>query len=149
MSRNKKNTLTIKEQRFIEYWDGNPTETARKAGYAAPHQRGYELIRRPKVKEKIQKREENERCVHVADRMRRQEFWTQVMEDEEKKMPDRLRASEYLARSEADFIERHQHTGKDGGPIEVSSDTEVATKLSSILEAVRQRMQNEDGSGDS
>jgi hypothetical protein len=35
-------------------------------------------------------------------------------------MRNRLKASENLAKSEADFVERREHTGKDGGPLDAS-----------------------------
>jgi len=118
MSNGKENKFSYKERRFVEYFDGNPTEAARKAGYKTPDRRGWELIRREKIQKAIEQRESRERSPHIADRKRRQEFWTQVMEDENQQMKDRLKASEYLGRSAADFVERREHTGPDGGPIE-------------------------------
>ena len=110
----KSDKLTGKEQRFVDYYDGDQTKAARLAGYKNPDRRGYELLKRPKVAEAIRAREENERRPHIADRQRRQEFWTEVMEDKEQKMQDRLKASEYLAKSEADFVERRDLSSSDG-----------------------------------
>lgn len=120
MSNGKENTLSQKQQRFVDYYEGNYTEAARKAGYSTPDRRGYELMQMPKVQKAIKQRETKERRPHIADRKRRQEFWTQVMEDENEDMKNRLKASENLAKSEADFVERREHTGKDGGPLNAS-----------------------------
>ena len=43
---------------------------------------------------------------HVATKRERQVFWTRIMMDENEKMPDRLRASELLGKSELDFGEQ-------------------------------------------
>lgn len=58
----------------------------------------------------------------VADRIARQTFWTNVMEDETAKYTDRIRASELLGRSEGDFFER----------VTVDIDINIKNILSSI-----------------
>ena len=119
-SNGKKDKLSQRQQRFVDYYEGNCREAARKAGYKSPRRRGYELMQMPKVQEAVKQRENKERRPHIADRKRRQEFWTQVMENEDEDMRNRLKASENLAKSEADFVERREHTGKDGGPLDAS-----------------------------
>jgi phage terminase small subunit len=146
-SNGKEGILSQKQQRFVDYYEGNYTEAARKAGYRNPGSRGYELMQTPKVREAIKQREGEERRPHIASRQRRQEFWTQVMEDDQEHMKHRLKASENLAKSEADFVERREVTGKDGGPIELD-DTERASRLASLLHQVQKRV-GEDGSNDS
>lgn len=47
----------------------------------------------------------------IATRVDRQAMWTSVMEDVDADMQDRLRASELLAKSEGDFLTRHEHSG--------------------------------------
>jgi hypothetical protein len=47
----------------------------------------------------------------VAGREERQAFWTATLRDPARPMDERLRASELLARSEADFVTRVQATG--------------------------------------
>lgn len=47
----------------------------------------------------------------VANREERQAFWTAILRDESRPMSERLRASELLARSEADFITRVESKG--------------------------------------
>ncbi len=47
----------------------------------------------------------------VANREERQAFWTSILRDESRPMSERLRASELLARSEADFVTRVESKG--------------------------------------
>ena len=73
----------------------------------------------------------------IATRQRRQTFWTDVMDDTAEDMKNRLRAAELLGKSEADFTEKVEHTGKEGGPLEFTN-TERAARLATILERGRQ-----------
>ena len=47
----------------------------------------------------------------VATRLQRQKFWTETMLADKVSMGDRLRASELLGKSEADFVDKIQHSG--------------------------------------
>ena len=49
-----------------------------------------------------------------------------------------LKGAELLGKHKKLFTERHEHTGKDGAPIEFS-DHEAAAKLAAILNAARTR----------
>lgn len=54
----------------------------------------------------------------VADELRRlKDFWLDVLEDEEERMNDRLKASELYGKSIAAFVEKREVSGKDGEPI--------------------------------
>lgn len=48
----------------------------------------------------------------------RKEFWSEIMDTAEKPS-DRLKASELLGRSEADFTDTIRHGGADGAPIQI------------------------------
>jgi len=107
--------MTPRQRAFIEAYAGNATEAAIKAGYSkkTAYSIGQELLKKPEISEAIRSRESEESRGRVASRLARQEFWTEVMSDAENSMSDRLRASELLARSEADFVEKKQveHSG--------------------------------------
>ena len=45
----------------------------------------------------------------IATRDERQKFWTDVMNSSSEEMRDRLKASELLGKSEADFTENRNH----------------------------------------
>ena len=125
---------TVKQQRFIDFYDGNATEAARKAGYKHPKQSGAENLSKLYISDAIKNREQKRTKGLIATREERQEFWTKVLigEDQEPevtgydldgnavivkvppKMSDRLKASELLGRSEADFTDKKIISDPDG-----------------------------------
>ena len=129
-------SLTGKQQRFVDYYDGNASQAADKAGYSNPRQAGSENMAKPDIKKAIQARETIARHKHIWTRKERQRFWTRVASGKETqpavvgqnddgndiiidipaKMAERLKASELLARSEADFTDKVAlgALGKDG-----------------------------------
>jgi len=92
--------LTTKQKRFIEAYNGNGTQAAIKAGYSINAARSIarENLTKPHIKDANSK--------EIATREQRQELWTDIMYDEEKRMSDRLRASELLAKANGDFSEK-------------------------------------------
>ena len=106
-----------KQTKFINAYDGtNLKEAASLAGLSYGYARI--LITKPNILQEIRERSRAQNIPTIATRQRRQEFWTKVMEDQDENMRDRLRAAELLGKSEADFIERVEQTGKNGEPIE-------------------------------
>ena len=68
--------------------------------------RGLKVVyENERVKAAIAKKITELRVESVATRQKRQEFWTKTMKDSNSNMGDRLRASELLGKSEADFTE--------------------------------------------
>jgi len=116
-----KNGFSAMQQRFIELFNGNATEAARAAGYSPKNagKIGGQLLSNPRIASAIFNREKTRRAADIADREERQKFWTAVFRDEHRPMKDRLRASELLAKSEGDFIDRTEISGKDGAPLTV------------------------------
>jgi len=100
--------LTSKQQRFVDAYNGNATEAAVKAGYSqkTAYSQGERLLRKVEVSAAIKSRQDTEARECIATRQRRQEFWTEVMEDSAAEMKDRLKASELLGKSEGDFLDR-------------------------------------------
>lgn len=115
--------LTPKQKKFVELYNGNATQAAIAAGYSPKRADaiGYDLLRKTEISEAIRQREESESRERIADRQQRQFFWTSIMRGEEQEMKDRLRASELLGKSEGDFLERTELTGKDGGAVRVEA----------------------------
>lgn len=104
--------LSKKQQRFIDLYNGNGTETARQAGYAGSDKvlgiTAAKLLGNARVLAEVRHRESKEIRPKIVTRLQRQEFWTRIMSDEALSIKDRLRASELLGKSEADFSERIQ-----------------------------------------
>lgn len=111
---------------FVESYIGDEVEAARMAGYSNPSESGKRLMQDPRIQEAIIQRSKYEAAVKnaVATREDRQALWSQIMRNEdpyrkpeydnsgvpipESNIPlaSRLRASELLAKSEGDFIDR-------------------------------------------
>lgn len=102
--------MTPKQRRFIEHYTGNATKAAIAAGYSekTAYRIGAELLQKTSVKEAIQQREEQRLSEAIANREERQIFWSAIMRNAEEKTADRLKASELLAKSNGDFLERVQ-----------------------------------------
>ena len=114
-----RNELTAKQRRFVEAYDGNATQAAIAAGYSEKTAEviGHENLRKPKILAEIKAREVVRSTPLIASRAERQQFWSSVMRDKEQMMRDRLKAAELLGKSEADFVERQEITGRDGAPL--------------------------------
>jgi len=98
---------------------GNAAQAAIAAGYSkgSARQQGQRLLTNADIRAAIEKRQKKD--PDVADREERQRFWSAVMRDENADMKDRIKASEVLGKSQADFVERHEHSGPNGQPIQV------------------------------
>lgn len=112
----KRTALTAKQLRFVEVYDGNATRAARIAGYTGSDdtlaKTGFDLLRHPQVSLAIQARRAAEVSGHIATRQERQALWTSVMLSGSQEIGARLKASELLGRSQADFTEKHEVTGR-------------------------------------
>ena len=115
--RTHRKTLTTKQQRFVDLYDGNATEAARKAGYKGNENAlgvmGLKLLRNAKVKTAIQTREDKRAKPLIASREERQQFWTDGMRDTNADRKDRQKDSELLGRSEADFTDKQRYVDED------------------------------------
>ncbi len=120
--------LTTLQRRFVDAYKGNATEAAIAAGYAESGAavQGNRLLRNANIFAAIEKRAERDAKPTIANRQKRQEFWTAVMEDKKRRMVDRLKASELLAKSEGDFLERHAVSIRD----KIAGDDFDVSKLS-------------------
>jgi len=111
-----------RERKFVEFYmgkaAGNGKLAAKLAGYkGTEHSRettASRLLRKAEVRAAIEARVKSDPA--VATREDRQRFWTEVMNGKQGgkrvRMADRLKASELLGKSQADFIERHEHGGE-------------------------------------
>jgi phage terminase small subunit len=109
-------TLTERERNFIERYmgdaAGNATKAARLAGYSAKTARkqGSRLLTKGHIRAAIAQRTKDDPGVWTRED--RQRFWTAVASGASgyqlAALRDRLKASELLGKSQADFVERHQ-----------------------------------------
>lgn len=126
--------LTAKQRRFVEAYAGNGTEAARVAGYKGNDetlaQVAAENLRKPYLAEAIKSRESKVVKGLIANREERQKFWTEFMYSKQTKDSDRLKASELLARSEADFTDKLEHSGNIG--LESWTDEQLQKRLDEL-----------------
>lgn len=115
--------LSVKQRRFVEAYDGNATAAAIAAGYSPKTARlqGHKNITKDNILEAIQSRENKRMESTILTRKERQAFWSDIIRSEdEKNIMAKLKASELLAKSEGDFLDRHELTGKDGAPLDAA-----------------------------
>jgi phage terminase small subunit len=113
-----KTVLNERERKFVERFmaSGNATKAAQQAGYSkrTASQIGYHLLRKVQIQQAIVERAQSDPAVWT--RAERQRFWTDVARGAglfaKASLRDRLKASELLGKSQADFVERIEHTGK-------------------------------------
>jgi len=110
----KEHKFTVKQQRFIDFYDGNATKAARIAGYSHPKPQAARLLTNVNIFEAIKYREIRRNKSTIADRQERQEFWTKNLRDTSLDIAHRHKASELLGRSEADFTDIKRIVDKDG-----------------------------------
>ena len=120
--------LTPKQRIFVEVYCGNATDAARQAGYKNPRSQGHENLTKPDIRAALDLRDAEGREKRILTREERQRFWSDVVVGKISETPttdnegndvckpatlrDRLRASELLGKSQADFIERVKHSGE-------------------------------------
>jgi hypothetical protein len=122
--------LSQKHKLFVEAYDGNLIEAMRVAGYEGSDmylkQKGELLMEEPLIIEAIKERSKYIASLKnaIATREERQLLWTQIMKNEDPyrkeeldpngvpipegniPIPIRLKASELLGKSEADFVDK-------------------------------------------
>jgi phage terminase small subunit len=111
--------LTEKQKRFADYYieTGNATESYKRAGYSASNDNiagveSHKLLKNPKVFQYIEERNKQLESDRIASMEEVKRFWTNTMRNEESDLKDRLKASEYIAKTNAAFIEKQQITGE-------------------------------------
>ncbi len=100
-------------QAFVDVYNGSANEAAKIAGITEQYGRLLMVSlnspsARPiarEVQEAIRQRQSTRLAPQIANRERRQRFWTESMDNGALSMSDRLRASELLGKSEADFVD--------------------------------------------
>lgn len=108
--------MNYRQKKFVELYDGNATLTAKRAGYSekTAYAIGHENLKKPEIIQAIKTRSEKEDMPQIASRQNRQAFWTRIMNDSSFTISARLKASELLAKSEADFSEKFNPNINEG-----------------------------------
>lgn len=106
--------LTEKQKRFADYYieSANATEAAKKAGYKQPHVQGSQNLEKLSVRNYIEERNKQLEDIRIADMKEVKEFWSNTMRNIQNELKDRLKASEYIAKTNAAFIEKREVSGE-------------------------------------
>lgn len=124
--------LTAKQKRFCDEYlkDLNATQAAIRAGYSekTAEQAASRLLRIVKVQEYLQQFQNKIDQKNIKTVEEVQEWWSEVMVDEEAKLTDRIKASELLVKSKGGFMDRVQVNGNIRNPL-AGLTTEELKKL--------------------
>lgn len=109
--------LTEQQKKFADLFiqTGNAKQSYIQAGYKArdnvAEANASRLLRHAKVQEYIEQQNNTLRSKRIADMAEVKEFWTNVLRSGEHDLKDRLKASEYIAKTNAAFMEKVEHSG--------------------------------------
>jgi phage terminase small subunit len=112
--------LEERQKKFCDYYieTGNASESYQRAGYKAKgnvaEAAASRLLKNVKVIEYIRERNEQLGNSRIANMLEVKEFWSNVLRNKENEMKDRLKASEYIAKTNAAFVENVKHSGNVG-----------------------------------
>ena len=110
--------LTEKQKRFVDFYieSANATEAYKKA-YNSKNdntaaKEGHKLLKNPKITQEIEERNKQLESHRIADMEEVKRFWSDTLRDENIDHKHRLKASEYIAKTNAAFIEKREITGE-------------------------------------
>ena len=102
--------LNLKQQRFCEYYVacGNVYEAGLKAGYSDfySNKRLHTQMKQEHYQNYIKELTKPLQDKRIADIQEIRQFWTDVVRNEDEDMKDRLKASEYIAKTNGAFIDK-------------------------------------------
>lgn len=108
--------LNARQKAFCEYYvaSGNATESAVKAGYSEKYagQNSDKLLKNTNIQIYIEELNKKVKDKRIADITEVKEFWTNVLRNNDAKMQDRLKASEYIAKTNGAFLDKIEVKGE-------------------------------------
>jgi phage terminase small subunit len=108
--------LTEKQQKFVDHYlaSGNAEDSAKKAGYSEATARGHahKLLQNVAINQAITDRNKQLESDRIANMEEVKTFWTNTMRNGNADLKDRLKASEYIAKTNAAFIEKQEVDSK-------------------------------------
>jgi phage terminase small subunit len=113
--------MNAKQKLFADYYiqTGNAVESAIKAGYSVNYAnaQSYKLldIVGDYIKEQNKALESN----RIADMKEVKEFWTDILRNNDVEFKDRLKASEFIAKTNGAFIDKIEHSGSINNEVEI------------------------------
>jgi phage terminase small subunit len=120
--------LSEQQKRFADYYiqSGNASEAYRKAEYKAKgnaaEAAASRLLRNVKVIDYIEQRNKQFENDRIADMEEVKRFWTETMRNKNIEQKDRLKASEYIAKTNGAFIEKREISGEMNQNVHIDND---------------------------
>lgn len=117
--------LTAKQQAWIDYYKQGKTaaEAARLAGYRASSDKAFQNIGSEnlgKLGEYVKGRESVLEKPRIADMQEINEFWSDIIRNQEEATKDRLKASELRAKAAGAFIDKVEVGQKGAFEVKIS-----------------------------
>ncbi len=170
MKENKNNKdlkLNYKQNKFAECYEGSGVDAAREAGYKGSDNSlmvtACRLLRNDKIQSVIEERQKKEEGKRNATRQEKLELLTEMMRDDSAlkietkegideiiptiKHGDRIKAVELHSRINGDLVQKHEHSGPDGGPIKTANANLEITADMDPREAAKRYAQIVKGEG--
>ena len=102
--------LNERQRRFANEYaiSGNAYQSAKSAGYSEKYAKAqsHRLLENVGIKEAIEERNKAVESEKIADMKEVKEFWSNLLRDDENDVKDRLKASEYIAKTQGAFIDK-------------------------------------------
>lgn len=141
---------TVKQQKFVDCYEGNATKAAKDAGYKGTEsylrQIGHKLVTNGNILALIEKRQKAEKGALIADRAEREEILSSILrnnkayevsspvgaeigETEDGKFKfvkvavsdkNKIKAIDVLNKMDAIYVQKHQVAGKDGEKLDLN-----------------------------
>lgn len=129
--------MNERQRRFCEFFAGcgNAAEAARKAGYSARTARsqGQRLLTDVDIQHYIRSLQEQAAEQRIASMIQVRAFWSDVLNSQEERTADRLRAGELLARTSGEFVNQPKapaiERSADADSSETAPDQQILAKI--------------------
>lgn len=130
--------LNERERQFVAAYTGpsagNAAAAAIAAGYSkkAARQIASRLLTKANVKAAIEAVRVADEDESILSRLERKRLWASIARDVTQPPLVRLKASELAGKSEGDFIDKHEHSGPDGGPMRMLAVIDASGKATEL-----------------
>lgn len=116
------NIINAKQKLFADYYiqTGNAVESAIKAGYSVNYANAQSYRLLDIVGDYIKEKNKALESHTIADMQEVKEFWTNALRDDEIEFKDRLKASEFIAKTNGAFIDKLEHSGNINSDVEIN-----------------------------
>ena len=119
--------MNDRQRQFCQYYARSPnaTEAAKLAGYSqkSAYSIGQENLKKPEIQEYIRELQAEAEADRIAEISEVKAFWTATMRDDGERIENRLRASELLAKSAGEFLQK----------VEVSAEIEAEVEEQDVI----------------